>query len=427
MEIDELKRKLMGLWEKTSHISKEMINNLFDYYFDERYLEYKETEGKIISAVFGIPYQFKYGGNSLKGLYIIPLSTEEGYKKKNKLTDLLYNINFNSREEFDFTFIVPHTNLLADYYGSQGYLSSFFVLEERYTPLHDFRNDYYLSLQDSEERIRELKKNLFDEITAKDISNEKESWKDSICNFIRNNESKGQGALNLCHSQKDILYLLSDDTIRGLNIFIALDSDNKITGLAFTQKEDFTKTKVVAVYVSDLCSYYVLLDTIKRQFSEHSLSVVTSDNKYQSHSIIQKLYASENPKGGDLDNTFSMVEIPFNLNKLLQPMGMVKLIRFDRIMEFIAATRSDVEFKIHIRDFQFPDGDNNPELKKRVYSIKNGKLCYEDVDRITDRHVLVLSEKEFSELLLRKNDSSNLIMDAFGIPRLNLRMRLLAC
>ena len=149
------------------------------------------------------------------------------------------------------------------------------------------------------------------------------------------------------------------------------------------------------------------------------------------HSIIQQTYASENQAGADLDNTFNTVEIPFNINKLLQPLGMVRLLNFERILEYIAETRSDAEFKLHIRDLSEggqseEDNDDARKLEDMIFIIKNGKCVVDKYEHHkNDRSVLNLSGKEVSELLLRKNDSSNLIMEAFGIPRLNLQIRLL--
>ena len=437
MEQEELKRKLMGLWEKTTHNSKELISALFDYYFDIDLIEYKEMEGKVVSALFGIPYTFGYGKHNLKGLYLISLSSEEGYRKKGFLAELLNNFNERVKNCYDFTFLVPHTELMADYFGSQGYLSSFFILEERYTPLHDFKNDYLLSLTDSDERIRDLKKNLIDRIVVDFFESDKELTKSQLVDFIQSIEKKSSSAVNLMHTTKDLEYLLHELNIRNLTSCVAIDSDGKITGVAFIHKEEMKRIKVVAYYVSDTCSYYALLDFIKRHYPDFSISVNTSEPKYQSHSLIQQTYASENPNGGDLDNTFSTVEIAFNINRLLQPLGMVRLLNFHNIIKYIAATRSDVDFKLSIRDafiknsdsqLQKNDDTNKSDISSKniVYVVKNGKCELEYKEHIhSDRQILNLSAKEISELLLRKNDSSNLIMEAFGIPRLNLQMRLL--
>lgn len=423
MEQEELKRKLFGLWEKTTHTSKDLLSVLFDYYFDINYVEYKENEGRIVSAVCGIPYEFGFGKNRLKALYLIALSAEEGVLKKGYLSELLERFNKRAKGEFDFTFLVPNTDLMADYYGTQGYFSSFFILEERFTSMHDFRNDYLLTLTDSDERIRELKKNLLEEIKVTKIDPKEIETRAQVIQFITDVEKKGMASVNLCHEVKDLDYLLNTDTIKNLQTFAAYDSEENITGVAITQKEDIKRTKVVAFYVSDICSYFALLDYIKNFNPDDSISVITSDTRYQNHSLIQQTYASANPAGGDLDNTISVVEIPFNINRLLQPLGMVKLLSYEKILEYIANTRSDIDFKLHIRD----EHSGSPEDKARIYIAKNGNFSSETGDPKKDRNILSLSKKELSELLLRKNDSSNLIMEAFGIPRLDLQVRLLPC
>lgn len=419
MEIEELRRKLAGLWEKTTHNSKESISLLFDNYFETSLVEYKESEGKVLSALFGIPYKFGSGNRNLKALYIISLTSEEGFSKKGVLSELLDKFNKKVEDEFDFTFLVPHTELMADYFGSKGYLNSFFISEERYTPYHNFKNDYFLSLTESDDKIRELKKNLLEKIIV--ISEEENTHfsLNQIINYIEEIEKKGSSAINLSHTKKDLEYILNENNIRNLNYFISYDSDDgKITGIAFIEKDDLYRLKIVAIYVSDVCSYYAILEYIKHKFPDYSLSIIISDTKYQAHNLIQLNYVSPNPNGTDLDNTFSEIEIPFNYNKLLQPLGMIRILKFENILEFIAETRSDVDIKLHIRDYE-PSRD-------LMYIIKNGKFYKEELGKYkNEKNLLTLSKQELSELLLRKNDSSNLIMEAFGIPRLNLQIRLL--
>lgn len=428
MEQEELKRKMMGLWEKSTHNSKELLSLLFDYYFNIDYIEYEEVDGKVVSALCGIPYSFGSGSNILKGLYIIPLTTEEGYRKKGDLSELLGRFNKRMENKFDFSFLVPHTELMTDYFSTQGYFHSFYILEERFTTCHDFHNDYILSLLDSDDRIKELKTALIEELEVTAYGDSNDFSIDKISDFILKNEKTGASSTHICHREKDIEYILQPDSIRSLSCYICHDKQNKITGIAFTQKEEIKRTRVVAVYVDDTCSYYKLLEFIKKRLPDDSLSVNTSDPTYQTHSLIQLTYASSNPAGGDLDNTFGTVEIPLNLNKLLQPLGMVKLLNYENVLKFIAETRSDVDFKLFIRDYKVEGEAENSENKKNIFSIKNGKFSKEPYHEGKLHHnILNLSRKEISELLLRKNDSSNLIMEAFGIPRLNFQIRLLPC
>lgn len=426
MDSEELKRKLMGLWEKTTHNSKDLLSILFDYYFDIKYLEYKELEGKVVCALCGIPYTFRCGENALNGIYIIAMTSEEGYRKKGILAELLNNFNFRMKEEFDFSFILHHTELLADYYGSLGYLSSFYVLEQRYTPLHDFKNEYFLSLTDSDERIKALKGALWDEIRVSAFNSETDLPKSSIIKFIQENERRNAGALNLSHTYRDIEYILEADSLRKLSPFIAYDGDGKISGVAFAEKEDFKKVKVVAMYVADSCSYFMLLEEIKLTFPDCAIAVNTSDPKNVTQAIMGMTYASENKNGDDLDNTFSFIEMPFNFNKLLQPLGMAKILKFEGILKYIAASRKDVDFKLCIRSNREDEETGTDGENGILYIVKDGKCNIEKKYNLqNDKSLLALTPKEVSELLLRKNDSSNLIMEAFGIPRLNLQMKLL--
>lgn len=433
MDIEEIKRKLFGLWEKTTHNSKELLSVLFDYYFDSDFIEYEETEGRIISALCGIPYKFGFGKNKLKGLYIIPLTSEEGFKKKGVLADLILKFNEKHKKNFDFTFLVPSTELLADFFHTKGYHNSFYILEERYTPLHDFKNDYLLTLNDSSEKIRDLKKNLLYQILVVEESAiiEENSYS-KVIDFIENIEKKGASSVNLCHTRKNLEYLFHKNTIRNLNHFIALDTDGNITGVAFTQKEELKKIRVVAYYVSDISDYYALLNYIKQRFPDHSISVNNSDLHHNTFSLIEQTYASANKSGGDLDTEISTIEVPFNINRLLQATGMVKILNFENILQYIAENRSDIDIKLFIRDLKEIGEDNSREgqneEKQIVFRLHNGNFEKILMNNPTgDKNILNLSKKELTELLFRKTDSSNLIMEAFGIPRLDLQIKLLPC
>lgn len=417
----------MGLWEKATHNSKEMMSSIFDCYYNSRYLEYTENEGRITSALCGIPYYFGFGDKRLKGLYIISLSTEEGYRKKGLLAENLKRLNDRLKDEFDFTFLVPQSELMADYYSTQGYFNSFYVLEERFTNAHNFKNDYFISLQDSDERIRTLKMALFDDLKVVNHSKEKIFSNEQIIRFVQEMENKASNAINLCHSFKDLEYILTEGELRNVNAFVSYDSDGKITGVAFTSKEELKRIKISTIYVSDTCSHFVLLNYIKSEFSDYSISLYTNDQKLQFHSIAQLNYASANPVGGDLDNTFGQMEVAFNINKLLQPLGMVRLLRFEQLLEYLAERNTELEFKLYIRDYKTGEKDSNKGPENPIFVIKNGECRIDDRKNYkNDAGILNLSMKEVSELLLRKKDSSNLIMEAFGIPRLNLEIHLLA-
>ena len=236
MLLKDVREQMIELWEKTFHDSKEYISLVFDTYFNEKYIAYHEHEEKIVSSLLGVPYEFGYGSQKLKGLYLCGLATEEKFRHKGLMSDLLEEINNRVSEDFDFTFLIPSSDLNADYYRRRGYFNSFFRLEERYTSIHDFKNDFILSLNESDKRLRELKLNLFNSLRIIRYEQSSEINSQDIINFIQNREKKPKSIVNLCHSQIDLEAVIKENMISGQSILISLDSDNNITGVAFIVK-----------------------------------------------------------------------------------------------------------------------------------------------------------------------------------------------
>lgn len=421
MNVNEIKKKMMGLWESVFHDSKEYISLIFDNYFNPEYVEFVESDGRIVSALLGVPYEFGNGKNRLKGLYLCGLATSENFRQKGLMTGLIDNINERFSEEFDFTFLIPANDLMADYYHRQGYFNSFYRVEERYTSVHDFKNDFLVGLTDSDERIINLKKNLFEELRVVEFGKSQQFTAQDIIAFIKERESKPGSIVNLLHSSEDIEIILKENQISGGTIFIAYDKDSKITGIAFTVKEDIKRIGIPAIFVTDNCSYYVLLNHIKLFFDDYSISLYKQSATHET-SLIEKIFGAENPDGSDLETLFGMVERPFNPSQNMQPYGMVRLLRFDRILNFIAETNKEATFKIIIKDKNYiSEGDSGS-----MFVIDRGEMRRENIDEAKiNKSVIKLSSKELSELLLRKRDNSSLIMEAFGIPRLVLKMALM--
>ena len=126
MNAVEIKKKMMGLWESVFHDSKEYISLIFDNYFNPDFVEFIEMDGRIVSALLAIPYVFSNGKEKLNGLYLCGLATAENYRQKGLMTSLLQNINRRAEGNYDFTFLIPSTDMMADYYHRQGYFNSFY-------------------------------------------------------------------------------------------------------------------------------------------------------------------------------------------------------------------------------------------------------------------------------------------------------------
>lgn len=421
MNPTEVKKKMMGLWENVFHDSKDYISLIFENYFNPEYVEYAESDGRINAAILGMPYEFKRGKNTLRGLYLIAIAGSENFRQQGLMTGMLDRINGRFEGEFDFTFLIPPTDLMADYYHQQGYFNSFYRVEERFTSVHDFRNDFLLTLADSDERIRELKKKLYDEIKVEEYYGNPHFSQNDIIDFVRERECKGGKIVNLIHTKHDLSTIIRETELRGGEIFVAYDRDEKITGVAFTIKEEIRRIGIPVVYVTDNCSYYCLLKRIKQHFSDFSISLYKNSDTSESPAITEQVYGSENPEGQDLETLFGMVERQFNPWQNMQPYGMVKLLGFENIIGFIAESHKEATFRLFLKDYK-AHGDEGDV----VYHISKGKVVKEPYQAgDTSKSLLRLTTKELSELLLRKRDTSSLIMEAFGIPRLVLKMALM--
>lgn len=421
MTSDELKRIIMELWAKTSHNSTDYLKIIFDNYFDENYVAYKIIDGRVVSALMGIPYEFGVPSHPLKGLYLFGLYTEEKFRHKGYMSNLIEDINQRAANNFDFTFLIPVSDLNADYYRRRGYFNSFFRLEERFTSVHDFKNDFILSIADSDERVKSLKLRHYESIVVEEYNPLFNLSESQLIEFIYKLERKPSASVSLCHTQKDLKTIIEDYKIRESKIFISFDPDGQISGVAFVEKDDIKRIRIPAFFVDDTASYFALLDYIKHYYSDYSLSVFTVSGRYIASALIDEVYGAENPEGQDLETVFGLMENQFDISRLMEPYGMVRLLRLENIFHYLALTRKDTEYKIYIKDTPFDkDGQHI------IYCVKNGKLSLEKYKNPPeDKNILKLSFKEISELLLRKKESNSLIMEAFGIPRLKLEVNLL--
>lgn len=421
MQASDIKKSLMGLWQRNFHLSQNAVELILDRYYNQQYIVWKETDNKLIGGIMGIPYQFGFKDNTLKGLFLIGAVTEERFRHHGVMSSLLAEINDRAKKEFDFTFLIPTSPLIADYFRRRGYFNSFFRFEERYTSAHNFTNDFLLSLNTSDQRLRKLKKELFDNCRIKILEDFNDPATEAIIDFIMAQEQKASSSLNICHTREDLEATIQLNILQDAKIFYAHEEDGSLTGVIFVHKKDMKHLELSAVYVEDNCSYYALLSRIKNYFADYSISVSGSSHLCYAPSLIEEVYGAENPNGNELETLFGLLETQFDITKLMQPSGMARLLRFEEILTYIAKTRKDASFKIYIRDLE-PDNEG----KKYLFEVKGGQLSKTVYSgQPLDRGVLNLTVKELSELLLRKKDSNSMIMEAFGIPRIVLEMKLM--
>ena len=114
------------LWERSFADPRAFI----DLYFREKYRkERNETivrEGHVVSALQKLPYPLTYGGRMLPASYISGACTDENYRRRGLMSELLAQTHHAMRSENAvLSFLIPATSELVTYYAKFGYTPCF--------------------------------------------------------------------------------------------------------------------------------------------------------------------------------------------------------------------------------------------------------------------------------------------------------------
>ena len=114
------------LWERSFADPRAFI----DLYFREKYRkERNETivrDGRVVSALQKLPYPLTYGGRMLPASYISGACTDEDYRRRGLMGELLAQTYRAMQEENAvLSFLIPATAELATYYAKFGYTPCF--------------------------------------------------------------------------------------------------------------------------------------------------------------------------------------------------------------------------------------------------------------------------------------------------------------
>ena len=128
-ETEEEKRERFEtrhLWERSFADPKTFI----DLYFREKYRkERNETivrDGRVVSALQKLPYPLTYGGRMIPASYISGACTDERYRRRGLMGELLAKTHRAMQQEHTvLSFLIPATAELASYYAKFGYTPCF--------------------------------------------------------------------------------------------------------------------------------------------------------------------------------------------------------------------------------------------------------------------------------------------------------------
>ncbi len=113
------------LWERSFADPRAFI----DLYFREKYRKERNEvivrDGRVVSALQKLPYPMTYGGRMLPASYISGACTDENYRRRGLMGELLKQAFHFPLAKSAFSFLIPATAELATYYAKFGYTPCF--------------------------------------------------------------------------------------------------------------------------------------------------------------------------------------------------------------------------------------------------------------------------------------------------------------
>ncbi len=124
----------MKLWSEVFHDSEQYVKLVFDTYYDIDNVEVCVDDTRhVVSSLLAVPYRFRCGDTDnfesccdrmSKGLYLCGVATEPSHRGKGIMHSIMSDIEKRAREnDYDFTFLIPASEILRRLYRKHGYIS----------------------------------------------------------------------------------------------------------------------------------------------------------------------------------------------------------------------------------------------------------------------------------------------------------------
>lgn len=421
MQASDLKRRMSQLWKDTFRDSDQYVSLVFDNYFDPELVAYEESEGRVVAALLGVPYEFGNAENRLKGLYLCGLATHPEFRGRGLMTKLLDEINSKAAErDFAFTFLIPSDEGLRKFYHDRSYVNAFYRVIDNYTSLHDFELEYNSILAEQKEKVAELKKRYFEGLKCDFISTVKpadQTQIESLKTLIRGIENS-QLDLQIIHSDHDIEVLIKENVVSNGSIHFTLNSNGVVTAAAFVSLADHC-VNIHKLYSNDIASKYKVLDAVKKAWPDLPIQHYISSIEMDRNALWSRAYGSFMADSPQVD-TISITERVYSLAAHAKMYGMARILDLPEILKFQASNRRDLKYSIltktadpAILDAIDTKGGEVRIKQLPVANVDPSKLAY------------LMTRRDISEILFRRRDTDNLITEAFGIPSINGAITLL--
>lgn len=496
MDPNSLKTEMKRLWKETFHDSDDYVDLIFDTYFDPELVAWHEADGRLVSALLGIPYTFRQGSRSLRALYLCGLATDPAFRRHGIMDSLLNDINAKGAEMgFAFSFLIPADEGLHRFYLNRGYSFATFRVPDRYVSSHDFERSY-LNMLNAEQRMTgELKKRYFNTLSVEPLgltidelnevkifdknSDKKESESvfekiekleaeiDSQNSSENNSENGSENGLGCClinrpakrqksekkcsldltkndelisalygvmrmcesgndylvlaHSPMDFLTAVKENLISGGEVVWCRSRCDRVpTGLAFVTLSD-GEVSVPYILSTDRCSLFRMLDFVKKQYPDKSMTVYRFPEQVNRKGIVASFYSGamrDAPSVGTVNVVDRVTDIAANAPVY----GMARILSVSEILKFLKLDPKDPKYSILVNGQKWAsEGFESENQNKTAVGESSGKSSRKSSRKTT----MSLTMEQLQQILFRRKDTDPLMGDLLGLPRLALNMALL--
>ena len=245
------------LWERSFADPRAFI----DLYFREKYrTERNEVilcDGHVVSALQKLPYPMTYGGRMLPASYISGACTDEAYRRRGLMGELLCQTHRNMMaENAMFSFLIPATPELFTYYAKFGY-----------TPCFRFG---WMTIKVGVEREKMRDRSVHADEYHCHISSVNFQRDETPLEYLRSKMQ--ERAMCVQHPIGDLHAVADDMRLAGDTMWEVRRGDN-LVALAICRNETEGTLLRECVY-DDETAYYVLITTISAHYGRIELDVL---------------------------------------------------------------------------------------------------------------------------------------------------------
>lgn len=378
-----------SLWKETFGDSDDYIRLVFDNYFSLQTVEYHEVDGKVVSSLLAVEYDIESNGVLLKAEYICGLATRPEYRRRGLMRSLISRREESARARgVSLMLLIPADKELSAYYGQLGYSDIIGREIRNYTAPHDFEREYRMMLSgSSDRRVAELKLRYFSTLECIAADPCDNAQREAVTTFCEQQEGRS-GRCVIRHSIKDFMAAIDENSVSGGKIFVIRNSSGMITAAAFCQPgySSSEYVAVIALFASDRCSCYKVLDCAKRYYCDKGLCLIGNYSDMLPADIGQTEEFYNSPAKG----TAPIACVSADVRQIsCQPWMMGRIIDFDEILGFLKNATGDLKYPL------LADTDEEESAS-------------------------VVSRNHLQALIFRKGRPGDIISSTLGIPPMGL-------